>query len=234
MSSIAPFGGVAWPNGQTLMASPTLTDIGPLGNPADPNLVNGGKGYERNTKTSFDAFDQYTLGEQSCGSYLFISSDDHQGLQVGGDSIQSSAIIQFGQQNSVNIPMVFQYRMTDYFGTGAGNAGGIGNIAGDTTGATVNVTYSKTIGFDIFPNNQDVYQYDVEVFAKYRSDNLNIDVFPSQTVTKGLSDLEKVLTKLSPSVTATRVNSIVRTGGGSIGGGGVNQGFQDVNEGASF
>lgn len=115
--------------------------------------------------------------------------------------------------------------MTDYFGTGSGSSGGIGNIAGDSTGATVNVTYAKKIGFDVYPNDQDVYQYDIEVFSKYRSDNLNIDVFPAKTVTKGLNDLERVLTKLSPSVTATRVNEVVRTGGSAPGGGGVNRGL---------
>ena len=192
--------------------------------------VDNGKGYNRNTKTSFENFDQYLLGEQTCGSYLFMSSDDHQNIQVNGDSIQSQRVIQFGQQNSINIPLVFQYRMTDYFGTGSGSAGGLGNVAGDSTGATLNVTYAKKIGFDIFPNNTDVYQYDIEVFSKYRSDNLNIDVFPTQTVTKGLNDLEKVLTKLSPSVTATRVNEIVRTGGvNSRGSGGVDRGFVGVN-----
>ena len=226
MSTGSALAGQTWQSGQVLSASPSITAIGPLGNASDPNLVNDGKGYERNVKTSFDAFDQYTLGEKSCGSYLFMSSDDHQGLQINGDSIQSSAIIQFGQQNAVNIPVVFQYRMTDYFGTGSGSSGGLGNVAGDSTGATVNVTYSKKIGFDIYPNNQDVYQYDIAVFAKYRSDNLNIDVFPSKTVTKGLSDLEKVLTKLSPSVTATRVNQVVKTGG--VTGGGVNRGFSGV------
>ena len=212
--------------GQPIQASPSLY------NPTLVELqsVNGGKGYSRNTKTSFENFDQYLLGEQTCGSYLFMSSDDHQNIQVSGDSIQSQRIIQFGQQNSINIPLVFQYRMTDYFGTGSGAAGGLGNIGGDSSGATVNVTYAKKVGFDIFPNNTDVYQYDIEVFSKYRSDNLNIDVFPTQTVTKGLNDLEKVLTKLSPSVTATRVNEIVRTGGvNSRGSGGVDRGFVSVD-----
>ena len=143
---------------------------------------------------------------------MFVSSDDHENIQVGGDSIQSQKVIQFGQQNSINIPLVFQYRMTDYFGTGSGSSGGVGNVAGDSTGATVNVSYAKKIGFDIYPNNQDPYQYDIEVFSKYRSDKLNIDVFPSKTVTKGLQDLERVLTKLSPSITATRVNEVVRGG----------------------
>ena len=211
-------------SGQTFEASPSIVAIPPLADLTNVNIVNNGLGYMRNVKTSFETFDQYTLGKESCGSYLFISADDHLSVQTSGDSIQSSAIIQFGQQNSVNIPMVYQYRMTDYFGTGSGSSGGLGNIAGDSTGATVNVTYSKKIGFDIFPNNQDVFQYDIEVFSKYRTNNLNINVFPSRTVTKGLNDLEKVLTKLSPSVTATRVNEVVRTGGKSLGAG-VNQGF---------
>ena len=122
--------------------------------------------------------------------------------------------------------MVFQYRMTDYFGTGSGADGGIGNIGGDSTGATTNITYAKKIGFDIYPNNSEPYQYDVEIFAKYRSNKLNINVFPTKTVTKGLNDLEKVLTKLSPTVTSTRVNRIVNEGGvGGGRGGGINRGL---------
>lgn len=195
--------------GQTLQASPSLTYIPALSNPADPNFVD----YSRNVKTSFDAFDQYLLGKETCGSYLFISTDDHGKIQVDGDSVQSAKLIQFGSQNSINIPMVFQYRMTDYFGTGSGSTGGLGNVAGDSTGAVTNLTYSKKIGFDIWPNNDSVYQYDIEVFAKYKSDNLNIDVFPSINVTKGLSDLEKVISKLKPSVVETKVNQTVRSGG---------------------
>ena len=213
LSTTGTLAGASFDTGQSITPSPSLYDIVPL------RTVNNGEGYSRNVKTSFETFDQYTLGKQSCGSYLFLSSDDHENIQLGGDSLQSVKIVQFGQSNSLNIPMVFQYRMTDYFGTGSGSSGGTGNIAGDSTGATVNVTYAKKIGFDVYPNNQDVYQYDIEIFAKYRSDNLNIDVFPAKTVTKGLNDLERVLTKLSPSVTATKVNQVVQTGGSAFGGG---------------
>jgi hypothetical protein len=145
------------------------------------------------------------LGKQSCGSYLFVSADDHENIQVDGDSIQSYELIDFGQQNSINIPLVFQYRMTDYYGVTTGS--GLGNIAGDETGSTVNLTYSKKIGFDIYPNNKDVVQFDVEVFAKYRSDRLSIDVFPKATVTRGLNDLEKVVASLRPSLGQTAVNA---------------------------
>jgi hypothetical protein len=152
---------------------------------------------------SFDGFDQYTLGKRSCGSYLFMSTDEHTNIQVDGDAIQSYELVDFGQQNSLNIPLVFQYRMTDYFGVITGS--GLGNIAGDTTGATVNLTYSKKIGFDIYPSNVDVEQYDIEIFAKYRSDRLSIDVFPKATVTRGLNDLEKVVASLAPSLNQASV-----------------------------
>jgi hypothetical protein len=186
--------------GQNLQVSPTFSSI-------IPGLSN----YSRNSKISFDTFDQYLLGKQSCGSYLFLSSDDHVNIQVDGDSIQSTKVIQFGAQNSLSIPLVFQYRMTDYFGAGDGTSGGLGNVGGDVTGAITNLTYAKKIGIDIYPASSDastnVYQYDIEVSAKYKPDNLNLDVFPSASVSSSLGDLERVLSTLNPSVTETRVNT---------------------------
>lgn len=192
------------PNGsQPLEGSPTISSV----------LNSSFTDFSRNVKNSFDTFDQFLIGKKSCGSYLFLATDDHENIQVEGDSLQSSKPVQFGNQNSINIPIVFQYRMTDYFGSGLGSAGGLGNIAGDSTGATTNVTYSKRIGIDIYPNSENVVQFDLEFFAKYRSDNLNIKVFPAATVTKGLSDLEKVVTKLSPTITETQVNETIRGSG---------------------
>jgi len=141
--------------------------------------------------------------------------------------IPYSQVKLFSSSNSINIPLVFQYRMTDYFGTGTGSAGGIGNIAGDSTGATTNLTYAKKVGFDVYPNGNEPYQFDIEIFAKYKSDNLNVDVFPAATVTKGLNDLEKVISKLSPSVTATKVNQVVSSGG-SVSTGAISRGIADL------
>ena len=191
---------VTFNSGQILQASPSLAGIANLVTPG-VNYIN----YSRNAKTSFDGFDQYTLGKQSCGSYLFISSDNHQNIQVDGDAIQSYEIVSFGQQNSISIPLVFQYRMTDYFGVTSGS--GLGNIAGDSTGNTVNLSYAKRIGFDIYPNNSDVVQFDIEVSANYRSDKLSIKQFPTATVTKGLNDLEKVVRNLRPSLNQTLIST---------------------------
>ena len=186
--------------------SQPLSGSSTIGNILNASFTN----FSRNVKNSFDTFDQYLIGKKSCGSYLFVASDDHEFIQVSGDAVNSVKSIGFGSQNSINIPIVFQYRMTDYFGSGSGADGGIGNIAGDSTGATTNVTYIKRIGIDIYPNGEDVVQFDLEFFAKYRSDNLNIKVFPSATVARGLNDLEKVISKLNPTLTETQVNQSVR------------------------
>jgi hypothetical protein len=196
---------------QSLQPSPSLTtaNLANLWNDtANPNYV----GFSRNVKTSFDGFDQYLLGKQSCGSYLFISSDDHENIQVDGNSLQSTKAVVFGQQNSISVPLVFQYRMTDYFGVITGS--GLGNIGGDSTGSTVNLTYAKRIGFDLFPDNTDAVQFDIQVSAKYRSDRLSIDNFPKATVTKGLSDLEKVVATLRPSISQTSITRTAGAGGG--------------------
>lgn len=186
---------------QPFHASPSLVAI--------PALTTAD--YSRNVKSSFDTFDQYVLGKKSCGSYLFMSSDDHTTIQVSGDSIQSTKTVLFGSSNSISIPIVFQYRMTDYYGVGTGSSGGLGNIGGDTTGATTNLTYTKRIGMDIFVSTNDVFQFDLEIFAKYKSDNLNIDIFPSATVAQSLGDLGQLVTQLNPTINQT---------GGSSGGGG--------------
>ena len=215
---------VPFDSGQTLEASPSLSSaaLANLWDVTAAGYITGG--YSRNAKNSYEGFDQYTLGKQSCGSYLFISSDNHLNIQVDGDSIQSREIISFGQQNAISIPIVYQYRMTDYFGTVSGS--GLGNVGGDSTGSTVNLTYAKRIGFDIYPNNSDVVQFDIEFSAKYRSDRLTLDVFPKATVTKGLNDLEKVVSGLRPTLTQT---SVSRGSGGGGRSGGSNQFIGEAN-----
>ena len=65
-------------------------------------------------------------------------------------------------------------------------------------------------------------QFDIQVSAKYRSDRLSIDNFPKATVTKGLSDLEKVVATLQPSITQTAISRNrsnlpnVNNGGGTL------------------
>jgi hypothetical protein len=90
--------------------------------------------------------------------------------------------------------------MTDFYGSGST---GVGNIGGDSTGRTINLTYTKRIGFDIVIKDGTVYSYDLEVSAKYKSDALNLNSIPSVSVSTSIGDLQSVIKNLSPSVPQT-------------------------------
>lgn len=169
----------------------------------------GGVNFKRGAKMSFESDDQFLLGKRSCGSYLFVSTDTHSSICVDGKASTSTKKILNGSNNSLKIPITFQYRMTDYFGSGNG---GVGNIGGDSTGRTINVTYTKRIGFDIELKDGTICSYDFEVSAKYKSDSLNLNSIPSVSVSTALGDLQNVIKNLSPSVPQTAGTNTTSTG----------------------
>jgi hypothetical protein len=204
-----------------ITGSPTLTD-------STLGIISGGGtsytgvglapfNYQRAIKMSFDTNDQYLLGKMSCGAYLFLSTDKHDTLVVNGKSKLSIKTIKSGSTTSIKIPISFQYRMTDYYGSGTT---GIGNIGGDPTGRTVNLKYSKALGVDIYVKGGDVFSFDVEVSAKYSPDNLNLDVIPRVDVTGALSDLQDTIRTIAPSIGGGG-------GGGGRGGYFINDRFQN-------
>lgn len=145
---------------------------------------------DRSFKCSFEPDDQYLLGGKSCGSYMFIAVNNETSLQTNGDDDLSSIKIQIGQNNAIQVPLVYQYRMTDFAGVGTN---GLGFIAGDCTGTTKDVTYSKRMGFDMKLINNDMFKFDIEIFSKYRSNNLNIDKVPRRDVRLAIEDLRQTL-----------------------------------------
>ena len=128
---------------------------------------------DRSFKMSFDANDQYMLGGRSCGAFLFISPTNINSLSVDGDNKQGTKKLFYGENNSVAIDVVFQYRMTDYAGDDP--ATDLGRIAGQTGLGISNLTYTKKIGIDIFDNAENRFSFDLEVFARYspKGNNLN-------------------------------------------------------------
>ena len=161
------------------------------------NTAVGLTSFARSNKICFDPNDQYFIGKQSVGSYLFFSTPSHTDISVQGRARTSTISIPFGSTNAISIPLVFQYRMTDYYGSGNS---GTGNIGGDSTGATLNLTYAKRIGFDILDANDNLYSFDIEVFAKYQSDTLSEDKFPAKTVQTSIEDVATVLNRISPNI----------------------------------
>ena len=117
-------------------------------------------------KIGYEDNDRYRTGTSSCDSYLFLSPLNHSEIQVNGDTNKAHALIKANE--SLKIPIIYQYRMEDYNGS----------IFGDTryrsTDATVkNTKYANIIGIDIWLNtlSDTPKQYDIIVYSTYNKDN---------------------------------------------------------------
>ena len=131
---------------------------------------------QRPIKMSFDAADQYLLGGRSCGAFLFMSPVNIDSLKVSGETKRSAKEIKAkkdNESNAVSVDIVFQYRMTDYFGNDesidTGRVGGFARLAFN------NLTYTKKIGLDIFDKYGEQFSFDLEVFAKYGAKGKNLN-----------------------------------------------------------
>lgn len=119
-------------------------------------------------KIAFTTNDRYLIGKKTCGSYLVMGAPDYKNIYTGS-AIYSQGII-VKKNDAIRIPILFQYRMTDYGGTG--NTG-IGNIGGyGRASSPVNLTYTKKIGLDLVIKDLGLFSFDVEVTAKYKPDSI--------------------------------------------------------------
>jgi hypothetical protein len=138
----------------------------------------GGVSYRRATKVSFDSGDKYTLGGRSCGAFLYMSPVDKKSLTVDSDNKFGKKSIESGDENTINVDLVWQYRMTDYNGVGVTGSGFVGGLTSNPT----NLTYTKTIGIDIMATGEEIFSFDVEVTSSYRPIGDNINTIPSAQV----------------------------------------------------
>ncbi len=144
-------------------------------------------------KMSFDSSDQYLLGGRSCGAYLFLSPIEKSSLTVDTDNKFGKKTISQGASNAISIDLIFQYRMTDYYGiantTVVTNASvnNTGRVGGIVSTSLTNLTYSKKVGFDILKGENDVFSFDVEVYAKYKPEGSSVT-----NITKDMLDTYRV------------------------------------------
>ena len=122
-------------------------------------------------RMSFYADDEYLVGKYSCGSYLFLGVPETNFLNVDGFSAQSSRLVYEGPANSVNVPLIFQFRAADKLGY-IGGWRKLGNLS--------NVTYAKTIGIDLKQKNRTIFSFDVAVTGKFRNSTLVAPNFGGQ------------------------------------------------------
>ena len=112
-------------------------------------------------KNGFVEWDKYLIGSDTCGAYLKIFPQLNRSLYVGSQMYNKGLTL---NNSLVKIPILFQTRMTDFWG--AGNDGS-GNIGGN--GSIGNVTYSKKIGIDIAQRSvEDLFSFDITFTKSYQ------------------------------------------------------------------
>ena len=125
-------------------------------------------------RISFNSDDEYLVGKYSCGSYLFLGPPESDTLSVDGfTSLASKRVYQSsrGSNNSISIPLIFQFRAADKLGYVGGWR---------KSGTLSNITYTKRIGIDLQQRAQSIFSFDVSVTGKFRNDTLTAPNFGSQ------------------------------------------------------
>jgi hypothetical protein len=140
----------------------------------------GTLGLRQSGKAGFSPEDQYLLGGRSCGSFLYISPLNTNSLVVDASNKSGKKIIPGGIANAVSVDLVFQYRMTDYYGPKASGTGRIGGVLDNTF---TNLSYAKKIGIDIVDFGNNDFKFDIEVTAKYAAEGRNINNVTSVMLT---------------------------------------------------
>lgn len=166
-------------------------------------------------KIGFEANDQYLLGPRSVGCYLFLNPSSSSDIRVEGNDSLSFKTVQFGNNNAFNIPVTYQYRMTDFFGDGTV---GLGNVAGDpNSNASTNLEYVKTIGIDIYynPLDKERFSFDLEISARYYSKTLATKDVPSRTFEVALDDLNQTIKNIVPNTSRDVITANTATNASS-------------------
>lgn len=115
-------------------------------------------------RLGYQPVDKYLIGKNTCTSYLYPSVSSRDILQVNGDSANSQQVV--ASQDSIAVPLVFQARMTDYYGVNDNDTGHYMGDASITSPSGLRV--ANRIGFDIGTGrNGEVRSFDLEVYADY-------------------------------------------------------------------
>jgi len=114
-------------------------------------------------KLGFVESDEFLCGKFSCGSYLFLSPTNHTAVQIEGSTQLAKKTLDFGQENAITVPLIFQMRAQDKLGF-VGGWRSAGNLK--------NITYTKKIGIDIQVKNEDLFSFDILVTGSYTKTSL--------------------------------------------------------------
>ena len=128
-------------------------------------------------KLGFSGSDEFLVGKYSCGAYLFMAPSNHTSIQVEGSTSIATTTLDPGEQNSIVVPIVFQFRCADklqYVG-GFRESGSIRNI-----------TYTKKVGIDIQVQNSSLFSFDLVISGSYTRTAIATPSYASSRVTTSL------------------------------------------------
>lgn len=127
-------------------------------------------------KLGFTPDDEYLIGKYTCGAYLYPFPLNYETISVEGNHPRLSfKEVETGSENSINIPILFQFRCSDKLA----NVGGF-----RITGSLTNIKYSKKIGIDIYIKNNIPFSFDLRVDCQYKKvTSLDSPVIPSVGLT---------------------------------------------------
>jgi hypothetical protein len=114
-------------------------------------------------KLGFTPNDQYLIGKYTCGAYLFLGPPTGSLIQVEGSTALASRYVKQGVTNSINVPLIFQFRATDTLGFIGGY-----RLAGNPS----NIIYQKKIGIDIQVRNSAPFSFDLVATGSFKRQTL--------------------------------------------------------------
>jgi len=170
LASNAPFRYPQFYHASTFTSSPINNLPSPQASYSDFSTIVGSN-WPYPMKQSFYQNDRYLIGSNTVGSYLFVEAPSMEAIKVKGTGLDSSVELDFGSENQITIPVVFQYRMVDY----------LGNVGGALNGVIANLTYVRGLGMDISIKGEPTFSFDFIVNASYTAQT--VTEYTTTTVT---------------------------------------------------
>ena len=134
--------------------------------PVEPSITGQNRTFKEINcpiKTSFIDNDKYLIGKYTCGAYLFISPSSYQA--IGSNAVSPTVTKRtIESTNSIQIPLKFQYRVSDYLAKIGGSRPEI---------SLTNIRYAKRLGLDIYLKDE-TFSFDIEASIQYQSETASV------------------------------------------------------------
>ena len=166
----------------------------------DKNDENGTT-YITTHKIGYEDRDKLATGPNSCNSYLFLSPVNHSEIQVDGDTLDSTKSLKSNE--SLRVPIIYQFRMTDAKGDIFGD-----DLIGTNEASTIvkNTKYANIIGIDIWTDRNALKpkQYDIIVYSTYGS---TLDTNTNRTKTSSTQTLVSTVNNVATRIRDLKVDN---------------------------